>query len=158
MGIGILIWSWLSFALPLQQQSLFAAVEKAEQARLEKSGIASFYHEKFVGRRTATGEVFSNEKFTAASNHFKLGTFVKVTNVKNGRSIYVKINDRMGHPGRIIDLTEKAAGALKFIQKGLARVVIEPVPASEGKQRILAQSAPTGTPVADPHQLGNTAM
>src|SRR5690606_12550735 len=102
-------------SLPAQQQQLQLAAQKAALTQAYKSGIASYYHPRFVGRLTATGDVFSNEKFTAASNHFKLGTYVKVTNLRNGRFVYVRINDRMGQPDRIIDLTQKAAEALHFI-------------------------------------------
>lgn len=140
MGFGILIWSWLSFSLPVQQQQLQLAVHKAEMTKAVQSGIASYYHPRFVGRLTATGDVFSNEKFTAASNHFKLGTYVKVTNLRNGKFVYVRINDRMGQPNRIIDLTQKAAESLHFISRGLTKVKIEPVPMIEGKRQILAQN------------------
>lgn len=115
-----------------------------------KAGTASFYNNKFNGRKTATGETFFNTGYTAASNHFKLGTYVKVTNVKNGRFVYVKINDRMGHPSRVIDLTHQAAKDLKFVNSGLTQVKVELVHPEEGKKRILAQKegtspeAPTG--------------
>lgn len=152
MGLRLLIWSWLTISAPGEQQ--LANIETPQiietpteapapaKTKVQKTGIASFYHDKFVGRKTATGEVFSNDDFTAASNHFKLGTFVKVTNISNGRFIYVKINDRMGHPTRMIDLTNRAAHALKFVNKGITRVKIEQVPASEGKRQVLAQIAP----------------
>jgi rare lipoprotein A (peptidoglycan hydrolase) len=142
MGFGMLIWSWLAFSLPVQQQNLQLAVQKTEMAKMQMTGIASFYHPRFVGRPTATGDIFSNDKFTAASNHFKLGTYVKVTNRENGKYIYVLINDRMGQPHRIIDLTKRAAKALSFVQQGLTKVTIEPVPSRLGKMRILAQIAP----------------
>lgn|GEM_PF-1876272 len=136
----------LSFTMPLQPQPHDVVVQKTEVVpetkTVHKTGIASFYHPKFVGRKTATGEVFSNEKFTAASNYFKLGTFVKVTNMANGRFIYVKINDRMGHPGRMIDLTNRAAKELKFVTRGTTKVKIEEVSAPEGKKKILAQIIP----------------
>ncbi|MFT4062884.1 MAG: septal ring lytic transglycosylase RlpA family protein [Edaphocola sp.] len=112
----------------------------AQQASQEqKTGIASFYHNKFEGRKTATGEVFDNGKYTAASNHFKLGTYVKVTNQTNGEVVYVKVNDRMGHPSRMIDLAKVAAHELRFIGRGTANVKIEPVSTEEGKRQILAQ-------------------
>ena len=150
MGFGFIIWSMLSFTTPVQaqvqpQQAL--VVTKTELVAQEattvlKKGVASFYHPKFVGRKTATGEVFSNEKFTAASNFFKLGSYVKVTNIANGRSIFVKINDRMGHPTRLIDLTSRAARELKFVNRGTAKVKIEQVSAPEGKREVLAQLNP----------------
>jgi len=105
----------------------------------QKEGIASFYSNKFNGRKTATGDIFHNSNYTAASNHFKLGTYVKVTNTSNGRYVYVQINDRMGHQSRVIDLTYKAAKDLKFINSGITRVKIEAVHPDEGKRRILAQ-------------------
>lgn len=109
--------------------------EKSQQT----TGVASFYHDKFEGRKTATGEIFDNDKFTAASNHFKLGTYVKVTNQSNGKVVYVKVNDRMGNQNRMIDLAEVAAGTLKFRGRGLAKVKIEAVPSEEGKRQVLAQ-------------------
>jgi|SRR5690554_2844362 len=146
MGFGFMIWSWLSFSLPINGQAIHlnamdqAKTEQSSTIKTLKTGIASFYHPMFVGRKTANGEIFSNEKFTAASNHFKLGTYVKVTNVSNGKVIHVKINDRMGHPGRVIDLTEKAARSLNFINKGLTKVEIEVVGTREGKAKVLAQN------------------
>lgn len=142
MGFDFVLWSWLTFALPIQQQNLpttGVAQKKEITAETKKTGVASFYHNKFEGRKTATGEVFDNDKYTAASNHFKLGTYVKVTNQSNGKVVYVKVNDRMGHQNRVIDLAEVAATDLKFIGRGTAKVKIESVSATEGKKQILAQ-------------------
>lgn len=109
-----------------------------------RDGIASFYHDKFVGRKTSTGEIFSNQKFTAASNTLPLNTYAKVTNLSNGKVIYVKINDRMNIKNtRLIDLARIAAQKLNFTQEGLARVKVEPVPASEGQRGIIAQTLGT---------------
>lgn len=143
MGFDFVLWSWLTFALPIQQQKLEQqpVVIKKEIKTEQKTGVASFYHNKFEGRKTATGEVFDNGKYTAASNHFKLGTYVKVTNQSNGKIVYVKVNDRMGHQGRMIDLAEVAAQDLKFIRRGTAKVKIEQVSAEEGKKQVLAQKA-----------------
>ena len=105
-----------------------------------KSGIASFYHDKFEGRPTATGEIFDNDKFTAASNTLKLGSFVKVTNLSNMEVVYVKINDRMAKSNdRLIDLASIAAKKLSFHKKGITKVKVEVVPTEEGKRGILAQ-------------------
>lgn len=90
-------------------------------------GIASYYHNKFIGRKTSSGEIFSQSKLTAASNIFDLGTKVKVTNIENDSSIVVIINDRMGNKTRIIDLTKKGAKKLGFIKKGLAKVKLEKI-------------------------------
>jgi rare lipoprotein A len=105
-----------------------------------KKGIASFYHDKFEGRLTATGEIFDNDKFTAASNTLKLGTYAKVTNLKNGQVVYVKVNDRMAKTNeRLIDLASVAAKKLSFHRKGITQVKVEAVPAEEGRKAILAQ-------------------
>lgn len=94
-------------------------------------GTASYYSGRFEGIKTASGEKFTNKGFTGASNNLKLGTWVKVTNVQNGKWVVVKINDRM-HPrmkkkGRVIDLTRAAAQKLQFLNKGLAKVKLEVV-------------------------------
>lgn len=103
-------------------------------------GVASFYHDKFEGRRTATGEVFDNDKFTAASNNLKLGTYVKVTNLSNKEVVYVRINDRMAKSNdRLIDLASVAAKKLSFQRKGIANVRVEPVSEQEGRFGVLAQ-------------------
>ncbi len=95
------------------------------------TGLATFYANKFEGNKTATGETFHHSNLTAASNLFALNTWVKVTNILTGRSIIVRINDRM-HPdmskkGRILDLTLTGAQQLKIVNRGIAKVKIEPV-------------------------------
>ena len=97
-------------------------------------GEASFYSGKFNGRHTANGEIFSQKKFTCACNVLPLGTWIKVTNVKNRKFAIVKINDRL-HPKtkRIVDLTKADAIKLGFAASGVARVKIEVI----GKKKIL---------------------
>lgn len=103
-------------------------------------GVASYYHDKFVGRHTSTGEVFSNDKYTAASNTLSLNTYVKVTNIKNGKYLYVRINDRMAKNNkRLIDMASICAKKLDYHDSGLAKVKVEVVSEEEGKQGILAQ-------------------
>jgi rare lipoprotein A len=91
-----------------------------------KYGLASFYHQKFNGRQTANGNTFNSLKYTAACNVLPLGTWVKVTNVKNDKSVIVYINDRL-HPKnkRLIDLSKTAAKKLDFISKGVTKVKVE---------------------------------
>lgn len=92
----------------------------------QKKGKASYYHSKFEGRKTASGEIFSNQLMTAASNYYKLGQKLKVTNPLNGKTIIVTINDRMApNSNRIIDLTRKGAELLSFLEKGICDVIIE---------------------------------
>lgn len=95
-------------------------------AQQAKKGIASYYADKFNGRKTSTGEIFSNENLTAASNQFPLGSKVKVTNLLNGKTIIVYINDRMhAQNKRLIDLTKRAAKELDMIKAGLCKVSVE---------------------------------
>lgn len=90
------------------------------------TGVASFYSDSFNGRRTASGEIFSQQKMTCACNQLPLGTWIRVTNNRNGRSVVVKVNDRM-HPRmkRVVDLSRAAASQLGFIKAGLTRVKVE---------------------------------
>ena len=95
-----------------------------------ETGTASYYHDKFVGRKTASGEIYSQDKMTAAHKTLPLGTWVKVTNLSNDSTVIVKINDRMPKSnGRSIDLTELAASKLNYLAKGLTKVRIEVIPA-----------------------------
>ncbi len=100
-------------------------------------GIASYYNSKFEGRKTASGVIFSNSKLTAASNHYKLGQWVKVTNTLNGKSVIVEINDRMSKGNRrLIDLTKEAAGVLCFIDAGLCKVEVELLANPKQKEQV----------------------
>ncbi|HEX6914031.1 MAG TPA: septal ring lytic transglycosylase RlpA family protein [Chitinophagaceae bacterium] len=95
-------------------------------------GIASFYSYSLDSSITATGEIYSHEKLTGASNFYKLNTWVRVTNLRNGRSVIVRINDRMHKKmaarGRVIDLSRSAAKVLGFMKGGLTRVQLIKVP------------------------------
>src|SRR6202167_3338595 len=89
-------------------------------------GTASWYGEYFVGRPTASGEDFDMYDMTAAHPTLPLGTYVRVTNLRNGRAVVVKVNDRGPVvPGRIIDLSYGAAQVLQFEQRGLQRVRLD---------------------------------
>ena len=101
----------------------------AQKSKMDENiwkGVASYYHEKFNGRKTSTGEIFNNLKMTCANNFLKLGTLIRVTNPKNGKSVVVKVNDRM-HPKnkRLIDLSQAAAKQLGIFTQGLGQVIIE---------------------------------
>ena len=92
-------------------------------------GIASFYSKNLEGTETSTGEIFHHNQYTAASNRFKLNTWLKVTNLSNNKSIIVRINDRMHSrmdaKGRIVDLSFIGAKKLDFIRKGITKVKVE---------------------------------
>jgi rare lipoprotein A len=89
-------------------------------------GIASYYANKFEGRKTYTDEIFSQEKLTGASNTLPMHTWVRVTNLRNHRTVILRINDKM-HPRnrRLIDLSRAAAAQLGFAGRGLTRVRID---------------------------------
>jgi len=89
-------------------------------------GTASWYGEYFVGKPTASGEDFDMYDMTAAHPTLPLGSYVRVTNLRNGRVVIVKVNDRGPVvPGRIIDLSYGAAKVLQFDQRGLQRVRLD---------------------------------
>ena len=89
-------------------------------------GIASYYADKFNGRETANGEIYDHKKLTAACNILPLGTWIRVTNLKNNKSVIVKTNDRL-HPRmkRIVDLSRSAAEKLAYTGRGLTQVKVE---------------------------------
>lgn len=99
--------------------------------KIKYYGIASFYSSNLEGTKTSTDEIFVHNKMTCASNRFKLNTWLRVTNLANGKSIVVRVNDRM-HPrmdrkGRIVDLSFLGAQKLGFVKKGIAKVRVEKV-------------------------------
>jgi rare lipoprotein A len=90
---------------------------------LSQTGIASYYGSKFQGRRTASGERFNNGAMTAAHRSAPFGSHLKVTNVANGRSVVVRVNDRGPFVrGRIVDLSQSAARHIGMKGRGLTRV------------------------------------
>jgi len=106
------------------------AQESSKDNQKRLNGIATIYAKRFNGLRTATGEVFKHSNLTAASNNFKINTWVKVTNLVNLKSVIVRINDRM-HPrmakmGRVVDLTQAAARLLGGFD-GMLKVKVEEI-------------------------------
>ena len=99
--------------------------ESLEPAHIA-TGSASWYGAEFAGRSTASGEVFDPSKLTAAHRSLPLGSMVRVTNLSNGRSVLVRINDRGPFAaGRILDCSEAAARSLGFRRHGVAEVAID---------------------------------
>jgi len=91
-----------------------------------QKGKASYYGREFEGRKTANGEIFKNADFTAAHRSLPFNSFVRVTNLRNGLSITVRVNDRGPYvKSRVIDLSEAAARRIGSYQKGLASVKLE---------------------------------
>lgn len=91
-------------------------------------GIASYYSDKFQGRRTASGERYDKDRLTAVHPRLPFGTIIRVTNLLNDRTVEVKVNDRFGsRRGRMLDLSKRAARELGFLGAGLAQVKLEVV-------------------------------
>jgi len=94
--------------------------------RFRDEGVASYYGREFKGRRTASGERFDPKALTAAHRTLEFGTRVRVTNLENGRSVVVRINDRGPFKrDRIIDVSRAAAQKLGFVRDGTAPVRLE---------------------------------
>jgi rare lipoprotein A len=97
-----------------------------DQERKTQTGLAAYYNDSHQGKRTANGETYQKDAYTAAHRTLPFGTKVKVTNLANGRSVTVRINDRGPYSrNRIIDLSRIAAQEIGLIQRGIARVSIE---------------------------------
>ncbi len=112
----------------------------AQQNTFKQTGVASYYSTKFEGRKTANGEKFTNNGYTAAHNRLKFGTYVKVTNTRTGKWVVVRINDKLHQSNkRIVDLTRRAAKQLGLMSKGVTKVRLEVIPKEEGKEWIEAQ-------------------
>ena len=101
-------------------------ITKSHKAKAYQVGTASWYGEQFQGKQTASGEPFDMHDFTAAHPSLPLGSLVKVTNLRNGKAVVVRINDRGPVvEGRIIDVSYTAAQALGFKERGVQRVRLE---------------------------------
>jgi rare lipoprotein A len=100
--------------------------KNSSKKRIIKYGTASFYAKKFNGRRTRNDEIYNPAKYTAACNVLPLGTWIKVTNLHNHKTVTVRINDRMNPRNkRLVDLSRIAANDLRFLGRGLTRVKVE---------------------------------
>lgn len=117
----------------------FAGISQAKEAGIRNTrstrntipgkvqyGTASFYADKFEGKKTANGETFTQKGMTAAHNTLPLGTWIKVTNLSNHKSVIVKVNDRL-HPKnpRLVDLSKTAARKLGYTGHGLTKVRVD---------------------------------
>jgi rare lipoprotein A len=89
---------------------------------------ASWYGPGFHGRKTANGEVYDQNSFTAAHKSLKFGTLLKITNLKNNKSVVIRINDRGPYiHGRDLDLSKAAASELGMVRKGVAKLKVEEI-------------------------------
>ena len=97
-----------------------AAAQKAQE------GVAIMYSDKFQGKKTASGEPYDKNGLTAAHKNLPFGTKVKVTNVGNGKSVVVTVNDRMAASKKaVIDVSRHAAEELGFVKAGKAKVKLD---------------------------------
>jgi rare lipoprotein A len=104
-------------------------------------GYASWYGSKFHGRKAFSGENFDKFKYTAASKHFGMHTYLLVRNLENGKEVVVRVNDRGPYKkGRIIDLSRSAAEKLGMLKKGVAKVQVMPLHcvAKDDQEEIIA--------------------
>ena len=86
---------------------------------------ASYYHDKYEGRITYSGDVFSQNKLTCASNTHPMGTMLKVTNVENNKSVIVKVNDTGRFTKVTLDLSKRAFKKIADLDKGIINVIIK---------------------------------
>jgi rare lipoprotein A len=121
---------FLLFSVFISSLQILRAQDSTKKVSPSKNkiqyGVASFYANKFSGRKTANGEIFNQQKLTAAHNSLPLGTYIKVTNLRNGKTVVVKVNDRLHHRNkRLVDLTYAAAKKLGFVKSGITKVKVE---------------------------------
>ena len=109
----------------LAQAPALASPAPAAASPDASMGKGAYYGKKFHGRKTASGEPFDVNKLTAASNDHPFGTMLKVTNVANGKSVVIRVNDRHSGGDRIIDLSYAAAQQIGMVKAGLAEVKVE---------------------------------
>ncbi|TWF44711.1 rare lipoprotein A [Chitinophaga polysaccharea] len=106
--------------------TLLLVVTSSCSRKIVEKGKASYYGDSFDGKRTASGETFRQRGLTAAHKSLPFGTRVTVTNVANGKSVKVRINDRGPFvAGRIIDLSHKAASKIGMLNTGIANVEVK---------------------------------
>jgi rare lipoprotein A len=117
-----------------------AKIPAPSQPTLAEIGLASWYGRRFHGKLTASGEVFNQEKFTAAHRTLPWGSRVKVTNLANGKSVEVRINDRGPFgKGRVIDVSRAAARVLGMVGSGITTVRVEWLSDSEKSNELILQ-------------------
>lgn len=111
--------------LALALAPLSVAAQNAEPKDAAVEGRASYYADKFHGRKTASGERLDQGELTAAHPDLPMGSLIEITNAENGKSVVVRVNDRGPFtPGRILDVTREAAERLDMVRRGVARVTV----------------------------------
>jgi len=127
----------MSAAFLLTLSGPAAPADAAEHGRKAQRGTASYYAPKFNGRRMANGKRFNPNASNAAHRTLPLGTTAKVTNLENGRSAEVTVEDRGPYArGRIMDVSPKTATQLDMKKDGTAQVVVEPTRVPDRDERV----------------------
>ena len=125
--IALVVFMWVLLPLVATAQSQPAS---AGASSAPMKGIGVYYNDKFQGHVVASGEKYDKEALTAAHKTLAFGTMVKVTNLRNNKSVVVRVNDRGPHGGskaKIIEITSRAAKEIDMIKEGKAQVQIEVV-------------------------------
>lgn len=93
---------------------------------IKETYTCSFYHDKFNGRKTFSGEKFNNQKLTCATRpEFEIGSKLKITNIKNDKSVIVTVNDRIPPKSRDVDLSKAAFASIASLNTGVIKIKIE---------------------------------
>src|SRR5438105_7100068 len=125
-----------------------------EDMHYRAEGMASWYGDDFHGRQTANGEIFDMTALTAAHPTLPMPSYVRVTNIRNGKSVILRVNDRGPyHNNRLIDVSTRGAKLLEFDGYGVARVRVEYVgraPLEGSDDRLLEATLRTGVPAPVP--------
>jgi len=155
MKVGVALVT-LSFTLGLSASANEASPEQKQQShqvskgrRWYQIGLASWYGQHFQGKKTATGESFDMNGLTCAHRSLPLGSWLRVTNLKNQKSIFVRVNDRGPVPeDRIVDLSYGAAKAVGIEERGIGRVKLEPLRPGDPEmaRQLIAQLHPPYIP------------
>jgi rare lipoprotein A len=133
----LILFGFFSYLPGLQAQKRNTRTGTPAQVQY---GTASFYADKFIGKQTANGDIFSQDKMTAAHNTLPLGTWIRVTNLNNKKVVVVRINDRLHHRNpRLVDLSKSAAKKLGYTGQGLTRVKVEVLGKKQPSEQIVKQ-------------------
>ena len=125
-NVQCLLFILLSATVISAQIRPVGGVSKGKKNAAVQYGTASFYANKFQGRPTSSGELYDKNKMTCAHNSLPLGTWLKVTNLRNKKFVFVRVTDRLHHNNkRLVDLSRIAASKLGYLKRGLTRVKVE---------------------------------
>ncbi|MGH8478530.1 MAG: septal ring lytic transglycosylase RlpA family protein [Gammaproteobacteria bacterium] len=144
-AVAVLVWCAAVGGTLVIAYRQAVATARAPKPAFEQVGVASWYGPGFHGKETANGEVYNQNEITAAHRSLPLGTRAQVTNLENGKSVEVRINDRGPYVGkRVIDLSRAAAGRLGMVDEGTVSVKIVANVAPKTKRGTVPRSKAEG--------------